>query len=134
MISLVKRFSLIFSAGAFGGMANALAVWLFGALGITAALGVNIAPALEPQLLYGKIVWGGIWGVLLLLPFGRARTWLKGLVVSLGPTLVQLFVVFPLRAGKGIMGLDLGMLTPAFVIFYNALWGIAAAYWYRASE
>ena len=59
---------LAFSAGALGGLANSLAVWLFGALGITLALGVGIAPGLTPAWLYPRIVWGGLWGFLFLLP------------------------------------------------------------------
>jgi len=40
---------------------------------------------------------------------------------------VQLFVVFPMIAHKGMVGLDLGLLTPLFVIFFNWVWGIIAA-------
>ena len=53
---------------------------------------------------------------------------LRGLVFSLAPTAVQLFVVFP-KVGKGVMGLDLGNLTPLFVLVFNAVWGIVAGLW-----
>ena len=43
----------------------------------------------------------------------------------------MLFVIFPLRLGKGMMGLDPGTWTPAFVIFFNAVWGWTAALWMR---
>jgi hypothetical protein len=46
---------------------------------------------------------------------------------SLGPTLVQLFIVFPFKGDKGLMGIDLGTLTPLFVIFFNVVWGIKTA-------
>ena len=65
--------SLAFAAGCFGGLVNALAVWLFGALKITAALGVALRPALNAPFLYQRIVWGGIWGLLLLLPLKKER-------------------------------------------------------------
>jgi hypothetical protein len=39
----------------------------------------------------------------------------------LGPTIVQLFVVFPPKAGKGIMGFELGLLTPLLVVVFNAI-------------
>ena len=80
---------------------------------------------------YPRMVWGGIWGLVFLLPFLKNSLYLKGLILSLGPTLVQLFVVFPFKAQKGAMGLDLGALTPMFVIFFNAVWGVAAAYWLK---
>jgi hypothetical protein len=133
MISILKKISLCFSAGALGGLVNGLAVWLFGALGIAAALGVHIAPDLTPPFLYSKITWGGIWGALLLLPLAETRPWLKGIIISIAPTLVQLLIVFPLKMDAGMLGLGLGALTPLLVVLYNALWGIAAVYWYRAT-
>jgi hypothetical protein len=132
MKSILKNLSLCFSAGAIGGLANALAIWLHGLLGLPAFLGVSIAPALDPHYLYAKLVWGGIWGALLFIPVAVKSPWLKGLLISIAPTLVQLLIVFPLHVYKGVLGLDLGALTPVFVIFYNAIWGIAAAYWYHA--
>ena len=131
MNNLTKKISLVFAAGCFGGLLNSLAVWFFGVLGITSALGVKIAPALTASWLYPRLVWGGIWGALFLLPLLQRRHFYRGLIFSLGPTIVQLFVVFPMKAHKGVMGLDLGMLTPLFVIVFNAIWGLAAVVWLR---
>jgi hypothetical protein len=131
MRNLSKNISMVFAAGCLGGLVNSLAVWAFGDLGINAALGVRIAPALTPQWLYPRIIWGGIWGLLFLLPLMRSRILSRGIIFSLGPTLVQLLVVFPLKAGKGYMGLDLGTLTPLLVFIFNAIWGIATAIWLR---
>ena len=131
MRNLSKNISLVFAAGCLGGLVNSLAVWGFGDLGINAALGVRIAPALTPQWLYPRIIWGGIWGLLFLLPLMRSRILSRGIIFSLGPTLVQLLVVFPLKAGKGYMGLDLGTLTPLLVFIFNAIWGVATAIWLR---
>ena len=131
MNSLVRNVSLVFAAGVLGALLNSLAVWGFGELGITQALGVKIAPKLTPQFLYPRLVWGGIWGMLFLLPLMRGRIWSRGLIYSLGPTLVQLFVVFPIKANKGAMGLELGMLTPLLVVIFNAIWGWTAAIWLR---
>ena len=47
---------------------------------------------------------------------------------------MQLFIIFPERAHKGMMGLELGTLTPLFVVFFNALWGIAAMLWLVAAK
>jgi hypothetical protein len=47
---------LAFAAGALGGLANSIAVWLFGVLHISAALGVAIAPAISPEWLYPRLV------------------------------------------------------------------------------
>ena len=131
MNNLARKTSLVFAAGCLGGLLNSLAVWSFGEFGITAALGVKIAPNLTPAWLYPRLVWGGIWGLLFLLPMLSTRIWSRGFIFSLGPTLVQLFVVFPMKAHKGAMGLDLGHLTPLFVILFNAIWGWTAAIWLR---
>ena len=131
MNNSTKKMSLVFAAGCFGGLLNSLAVWIFGELGITTALGVKIVPPLTAAWLYPRLVWGGIWGVLFLLPLLQRRIFYRGLLFSFGPTIVQLFVVFPMKAQKGIMGFDLGLLTPVFVFVFNAIWGLAAAVWLR---
>jgi hypothetical protein len=132
MRNFVRNASLVFAAGCVGGLLNSLAVWIFGELGITGALGVKIAPQLSPAFLYPRLVWGGIWGLLFLLPLMKTRIFSRGLIFSLGPTLVQLFVVFPMKANKGVMGFDLGLFTPVFVVVFNAIWGWSAAIWLKS--
>lgn len=127
MKKFLRNLTLAFAAGCLGGLASSLVVWFFGQRGITSALGVNLTPGLTLPWLCQRIVWGGIWGVLFILPIFRSYL-LRGLIFSLGPTVVQLFVVFP-KADKGIMGLDLGNLTPLFVLVFNAVWGIVAGLW-----
>ncbi len=134
MAQFLRSVSLVFAAGVFGALLNSVAAWLFGAFGVTAALGIKMAPALTPEWLYPRLVWGGLWGVLFLLPVLRDAPVLRGLLWSVGPTLVQLFVVFPLKAHKGTAGLDLGIMTPLLVVVLNAIWGIAAALWLYVTE
>lgn len=133
MQRFLKSASLCFAAGCIGGLANSLALWIFGLSGITGAFGVKLAPALTPMWLYPRIVWGGLWGFLFLIPLFRRSYVLKGFIYSLGPTIVQMFIVFPFKANKGIMGIDLGLMTPVFVVILNAIWGVVAAYWIKYS-
>lgn len=131
---VARSLSLFFAAGALGAAANSLVVWAFGEFGISGTFGVAIAPSLSPGWLYPRIVWGGLWGFLFILPI-LPHAWLKrGLLLSLGPSIVQLFVVFPLQAQKGLLGLDLGILTPALVLFFNAVWGVVASWWVRSTK
>ena len=125
----MRNLSLIFVAGCWGALLNTLAIWLFGLLGIAQALGVQIAPSLTPAFLYPRLVWGGLWGFLFLVPLGRWSFPARGLFFSLGPTLVQLFIVFPFMTHKGALGLQLGYLTPVLVVVYNAIWGYGAGWW-----
>jgi len=124
--AFIGKLGLVFSAGAAGALANSLTVWLFGWLGVTTALGVAITPHLSPGWLYPRIVWGGLWGILFLLPIADRRPILKGLLISMGPTLVQLLIIFPFKASKGFGGIELGLLTPLFVVLFNAVWGLVA--------
>jgi hypothetical protein len=110
---------------------NGLALWLAGSQGITAHFGVSMAPALTPAFMYHRVVWGGIWGLIFILPFFKSSVLLRGLIFSLAPTAVQFWVVFPMILGKGALGLDLGVMTPVFVVLLNALWGWTAALWLR---
>ncbi|HVP29248.1 MAG TPA: hypothetical protein VMW35_08805 [Myxococcota bacterium] len=129
-----RTLSLVFAAGAVGGLVNSLAVFGFGRLGITQSLGVAIAPALTPAWLYPRIVWGGLWGFLFLLSVPRSGWLVRGLVLSLGPALAQLFVFFPWKTSAGVLGLGLGHLTPLAVLFFNAIWGTATAAWLRGAR
>ena len=131
MNSWSRALALVFAAGCAGAVANSFTVWLFGALSITTMLGVAISPSVTPAWLYPRIVWGGLWGALFLLPFMRRSPLWQGLLYSLGPSLVQLLIVFPFKADKGWLGLDLGTLTPLFVLFFNAVWGLKTAYFLR---
>lgn len=130
----MNKLLIFFAAGCLGGLANSLVVWQFGELGIMRSLGVAIAPALTPPWLYPRIVWGGIWGLLFALPLLQSRPLSKGAVISFFPTAAQLFVVFPFHAHKGMAGLELGLYTPLFVVFFNGVWGVVAALTIRFSR
>lgn len=112
----IEQVSLYLSAGAIGALVNSLVVWLSGATKLTALLGASLAPDLTPSWLYQRISWGAIWGLLFFFPIGirgnrRRSLILRGLLVSLGPTLAQLFFFFP-ASGKGLLGLQLGVTVP----------------------
>ena len=131
MGSVARRLTLLFSAGCFGGLVNSMALWLLGKYEVTANAGIDIEPALTPSWLYPRLVWGGVWGFLFFLPFWRSSYFLRGVMLSLGPTLVQLFVVFPIKTHDGWLGMKLGYLTPLLVFVLNALWGVSTVLWLR---
>ncbi|WP_305043239.1 hypothetical protein [Geoalkalibacter sp.] len=116
-----------FCAGLLGALCNSLALAAAGSWGLMAAAGVNLAPALTLSWLYPRLVWGGLWGLLFFFAVGAPRYrrhWIrKGLWLSLLPSLYQLLYVFPHLEQKGLMGLELGQLTPLFVLLFNFLWG-----------
>ncbi len=129
MRHLARNLCFVFAAGTLGGLANSVALWAAGKTGLTTALGVKLAPAFKLMWLYPRIVWGGIWGALFLIPLLNRSPVKRGLLMSAGPTLVQLGYIFPKVANKGMLGLGLGTMTPLFVVLFNGIWGITAAYW-----
>jgi hypothetical protein len=134
MKSFLRKLSLVFAAGCLGGLINSFAAWLAGSRGLTQALGVNLAPHLTLQWLYPRLVWGGIWGFIFLLPILTRSPIQRGLLLSLGPTLMQLFYFFPQHTAYGQMGMALGTLTPLAVLVLNAIWGLTASFWLWAAE
>jgi hypothetical protein len=133
MRQFLDRASMSFAAGAFGALINSLAIWAAGAHHLTARLGVRIAPHLAADWLYPRIVWGGLWGFLFMLPLVRGHWWLRGIILSLGPSAFQMLYVFPRETGEGYFGLGLGTLTPVFVLAANAVWGLSAAWLLRTT-
>jgi hypothetical protein len=133
-MNTLRRMSLAYAAGTVGGLINGFAVWLLGYLGITAALGVKMAPALTAAMLYPRLVWGGLWGFLFLLPFLKRSPLLRGIVYGILPSIVALVIVFPMKVPDGMLGLALGTATPLFVLLVNIIWGIVASYWFHLVE
>lgn len=134
-MAIARELSQTFAAGTLGGLVSSVFLWAIGQLGVTTALGVKLAPAFSPPWLYQRLVWGGIWGLLFLLPFLRQGSLLRtGFIASLGPTLAQLFYIFPRMAHQGMGGVELGLLTPLVVVVVNAVWGWTAVAWLRIAR
>lgn len=129
----LRRISVCFAGGLWGALVNSWLVWYLGSKGIPRQFGVAMAPAWSLAFLYPRLVWGGLWGLVFLVPVWRSGFWAavvgRGILLSLGPTLFQLFYVFPVLQGKGMLGMELGRLAPVFVLFYNAVWGLCTALW-----
>lgn len=126
-MSLLQRAALYFTAAALGGLAVVLTVWGFGQIGIADLFGVKIKPALTKEFIYRQMVWGGIWGMIFLLPIQIKPLWLKALAMTLAPVAVALLLLFP-QTPLGILGLGAGALTPLYIYLVNIPWGMVTAY------
>lgn len=129
---VIRKLSGAFTGGAIGGLVDSINIWVLADLGITELLGVTMKPELTASWLYQRMIWGGIWMLLLILPLWVNRTALRGCIFSLLPSAMMLLLVFP-SMGKGILGLGFGDLTPLVVIGLNFIYGMVAAYWYKAT-
>lgn len=119
----------VLTAGAFGGLINSLAIWLFGMLGITPGLGFNYVPPLTMAWLMPRLVPSALWGLLFLLPFWQTACFRKGALLSIPLWLVMILVVFPKQMAAGMLGLKLGAAAPVWALFFTQMWGLAAALW-----
>lgn len=123
---MFRRASILFAAGAFGGLLNVGAIFLLKREGIS-------VPTPTLAFLYKQIAWGGLWGFAFFLPVYRHKWWARGFIIGMLPALVVLLYFLPLR-GAGMFGLKLGPMVPALVIFLNAIvWGMGAAFWEKTA-
>ena len=129
---MIRKLSGAFTGGAIGGLVDSINITVLGKIGISDLLGVSMKPEFTAPWLYQRMVWGGIWMLLLLLPLWKKQTVLRGCLFSLLPSAMMLFVVLP-DMGKGFLGLGFGTLTPVVVIGLNLIYGIVAAYWYKST-
>ena len=127
---MVRKLSSAYTGGAIGALVDSFNIWVLGKAGITSLLGIGLQPEFTAPWLYPRLVWGGIWGLLFLLPVLRGRLYLRGMLFSLAPSAMVLFMMFP-SMGKGILGLEFGTLTPALVVILNFVWGIVTSFWYQ---
>lgn len=127
--------AVCFCAGLLGVLCSSLFAWQADSMGLPAMAGIRSTAELTPGGIYARLVWGGLWGLVYFLAVGslksRRRWARKGLWISLLPTAFQLFVVYPHLSDHGIMGLDLGQLTPFFVLTYNLVWGFCTGIFCR---
>jgi hypothetical protein len=128
-MKIIRKLSGAFTGGALGGLVDSFNIWFMGVAGISDLIGITMKPEFTAPWAYKRMIWGGIWMLLLLIPIWRNKTILRGMVFSLVPSAMMLFVVIP-SMGKGMLGLGFGPLMPVVVIGLNFIYGIFASFWY----
>lgn len=119
--------TIFFGAGVLGAVAKGFVIWVLAALGIPAGIWALVASAYAPGWAYYGLVWGGLWGFLFFIPISKRRHIDKGVLLSLVPTIIQLFMSFP-RSGSGFFQLIFGILL---IFILNAVWGVVTSLWIR---
>lgn len=123
MKAWLRQVALCFAAGAAGGFAKCAVSWGAARGGVTVVVGLHGATALQPGALYARIVWGGLWALLFLLPPLRRSVLFGGVVAAVVVTLMQ-WVVLPLWWHAAIHFAPLPMLD---ALLLNMVWGLVAA-------
>lgn len=130
---LIRNISGAFTGGALGGLLDSFNIWAMGKTGISDVIGITMKPEFTGPWVYKRMIWGGIWMLLLLIPLMANRVLVRGMLISLLPSAMMLFVVFP-AMGKGVYGLGFGTLMPVVVIVLNGIYGAFASYWYARCQ
>ena len=129
---MVRKLSGAFTGGVVGALIDSVNVWLLFPFGILAMAGISLRIEFNGPWLYPRLVWGGLWALLLLLPILKKKVALRGIFMSLFPSAMMLFKVLP-AMGHGLLGLRLGLLMPVMVVTLNFIYGLVAAFWYKNS-
>ena len=86
------------------------------------------APLGVPSV-FSLAFWGGVWGIALWWLIRNSQSashWMRALIIgALGPTLVALLVVFPLKGMALAGGWDPKLIVGALLL--NGVWGLGVA-------
>jgi hypothetical protein len=125
---MIRKISGAFTGGALGALLDSFNIWWMGVAGVSDWLGIGMKPEFAAPWVYKRMIWGGIWMLLLLLPVWKGRIVARGMLFSLAPSAMMLLVVLP-SMGKGLFGLGFGTMMPVVVVVLNFIYGIFASWW-----
>ena len=123
-MTTIKTLIFVLLAGGLGGLTSGILVWGLGAGGITPALGFAMVPELTFEWMFRRVFASAIWGIIFLIPVYRNSPVMKGIVLGILPWLSSILFVFPYRMNVGFFGLEMGMGTPIWTLFFAAVWGV----------
>ena len=95
-------------------------------IGMASGLVAPPPPVMEflasKEFFYRQVVWGGVWGLLFVVPFLSGMWWLRGLIVGGLATLAAIFIFRP-----EVPPLPL---IVTMVVLNAGFWGITAGFWH----
>ena len=83
-----------------------------------------MVPEFTFRWMSGRVFVSAIWGVIFLIPIYRNSPVIKGAVLGILPWLSSVLFVFPYRMDIGFFGLEIGMGTPLWTLFFGMVWGV----------
>ncbi|MBK67735.1 MAG: hypothetical protein CMP22_06355 [Rickettsiales bacterium] len=122
-----QNFALMYFAGLVGGLVNAFLFFYADDLGLSSSLDLNLSLEFDRDVLYQRMIFGGVWALAFILP-DMLSIWPKNglfnvIAISLLPTAFTLFYMLP-EAGRGMIGQNIGELMPVFVFILNFVWAL----------
>lgn len=129
---MLKKISVTFTGGVVAALLMVVALWYLGQSGLLSRINVTLHPELSSARLFADGGWGGLWGLLFLLPVLKAQTVVRGLVLALPPAVFILCYLMP-HEGHGVLGLDYGVWAPLVILVAWLLWGVVASFWNKSA-
>lgn len=129
---MLRKVSAAFAGGVVAALLMAVVVWYLARLGLFARIGVTWRPGVSLNTLFFNGAWGGVWGLLFLLPVLKTQLLVRGMVLALPPAVFVLCYRMP-HAGHGILGLNYGDWAPLVILASWLCWGIITAFWYKSA-
>lgn len=127
----LRNFSIAFAAGCFAGLINSLIFWATKHYGLNDQWEIQLEPEFSCNWLYPRIIFGGIFGLLFLLPFMTTFFFWRGVVYSLIPSFVLIFIIIPIV--QSLSGLQLNLNSYLYLFVLNAVTSGLAGLWVRAA-
>ncbi len=125
-MSISKKAIIAFISGCLGGVAVNTFNLLFGFLNLPRLVGFDFMPDFNLIDLLSDLGWGGLWGLLFLVPFLDGMITLKGILIGALSFCVQMLVAI-----SYIHHHPVGLMDPLPLIAYlfglNAFWGIVSS-------
>lgn len=120
----IKIVFYVFVAGGLGGLTNSIVVWSLATLEVTPALGFGMTVEPTFKWLFRRVFASVLWGIIFLIPVYENAPIKKGVLLSILPWLSSVLIVFPLQMDVGFFGLEFGIGTPLWTLFFAAIWGV----------
>lgn len=118
----LRRLSGAFVAGCIGTIGFFIGIRIGMATGLVAGPPPMMEFLASKEFFYRQVVWGGIWGLLFVVPFLSTMWWLRGLIVGGLATLAAIFIF---RPEVPPLPLIVNM-----VVLNAGFWGITAGFWH----
>jgi len=121
-MAIFRQLTLGFGAGAFGACVLVAVAFVLAKTGLPERIGAS-SPPLDLAFLYRLVVWGGIWGFLLVVPVMGRTWWLKGIIIGLLATAALVFFFAPPLQQAPAAAI-------VYIVVLNSIWGVAAGAWW----
>jgi hypothetical protein len=130
MHNIYSKLSLAFAGGVVGGVVQSLIIVALSEFAFFQLIGTDFKVLLNLPYLYQRATWGGLWGLLFVIPI--LTGWhhrQRGLVFAAGPAAASFLYFLPILDHKGWFGLGVGLVWPVVVIVFALIWGFVAGAW-----